>query len=141
MLGASVRNMFQKPRPAPTVRQARQLERFLTQPFFSTEGDGTGNPGRFVPLEETHRTAARAFWKGEFADRDEGDLYMIAFLGISTKRWRPPMRPLEVINADGGLRGPGPSGASWPRGRNGCFGPASGLTSISSAKLVPGILV
>ena len=58
-----------------TVRQARQLERFLTQPFFSTEAM-TGNEGRFVPLEETLASCERIL-SAEFADRDEGDFYMI----------------------------------------------------------------
>ncbi|MBW6495882.1 MAG: F0F1 ATP synthase subunit beta, partial [Burkholderiaceae bacterium] len=58
-----------------TVRQARQLERFLTQPFFSTEAM-TANPGRFVTLEETLDSCERIL-SGEFADRDEGDFYMI----------------------------------------------------------------
>ena len=57
-------------RDRATVRQARQLERFLTQPFFSTEAM-TGNPGRFVPLEETIDSCARIL-EGEFADRDGG---------------------------------------------------------------------
>jgi F-type H+/Na+-transporting ATPase subunit beta len=58
-----------------TVRQARQLERFLTQPFFSTEAM-TGNPGRFVPLDETLDSCERIL-SGEFTDRAEGDFYMI----------------------------------------------------------------
>jgi F-type H+/Na+-transporting ATPase subunit beta len=57
------------------VRQARQLERFLTQPFFSTEAM-TGNPGRFVTLDETLESCERIL-SGEFAGRDEGDFYMI----------------------------------------------------------------
>jgi len=58
-----------------TVRQARQLERFLTQPFFSTE-EMTGNPGRFVPLQETLDSCERILGR-EFSNRDEGDFYMI----------------------------------------------------------------
>jgi F-type H+-transporting ATPase subunit beta len=58
-----------------TVRQARQLERFLTQPFFSTEAM-TGAEGRFMPLEETLESCERIL-AGEFSDRDEGDFYMI----------------------------------------------------------------
>jgi F-type H+-transporting ATPase subunit beta len=58
-----------------TVRQARQLERFLTQPFFSTEAM-TGQPGRFVPLDVTLSSCERIL-QGEFSDRDEGALYMI----------------------------------------------------------------
>lgn len=58
-----------------TVRQARQIERFLTQPFFSIEAM-TGQKGRFVPLEQTLSSCERIL-SGEFKDRDEGDLYMI----------------------------------------------------------------
>jgi len=58
-----------------TVRQARQLERFLTQPFFSTQ-EMTGNPGRFVPLQETLDSCERIL-AHEFDTRDEGDFYMI----------------------------------------------------------------
>lgn len=62
-------------RDRATVRQARQLERFLTQPFFSTEAM-TGNRGRFVTLEETLDSCERIL-SGDFGDRDEGDFYMI----------------------------------------------------------------
>jgi len=58
-----------------TVRQARQLERFLTQPFFSTEAM-TGTKGTLVALEDTVKSCARILG-GEFGDRDEGDFYMI----------------------------------------------------------------
>ncbi|NBB84544.1 MAG: F0F1 ATP synthase subunit beta, partial [Alphaproteobacteria bacterium] len=58
-----------------TVRQARQLERFLTQPFFSTEAM-TGQPGRLVPLEQTLEGCERIL-AGAFEGRDESDLYMI----------------------------------------------------------------
>ncbi len=58
-----------------TVRQARQLERFLTQPFFSVEAM-SGTEGRFVPLEDTLSSCERIL-SGEFEDRDEGDFYMI----------------------------------------------------------------
>ena len=58
-----------------TVRQARQIERFLTQPFFSTEAM-TGQAGRFVTLEATLDSCERIL-AGEFSDRDEGAFYMI----------------------------------------------------------------
>ena len=58
-----------------TVRQARQLERFLTQPFFSTEAM-TGQPGRLVPLTKTLEGCERIL-AGAFEGRDESDLYMI----------------------------------------------------------------
>jgi F-type H+/Na+-transporting ATPase subunit beta len=58
-----------------TVRQARQIERFLTQPFYSTE-KMTGQEGRFVPLGETLSSCERIL-SGEFSDRDESEFYMI----------------------------------------------------------------
>ncbi|MDG4649745.1 F0F1 ATP synthase subunit beta [Roseibacterium sp. SDUM158017] len=67
-----------------TVKQARQLERFLTQPFFSTEAM-TGSEGRFVPLEDT-LTSCERILSGEFADRDEGDFYMIGAVGDLERR-------------------------------------------------------
>jgi F-type H+-transporting ATPase subunit beta len=48
---------------------------FLTQPFFSTEAM-TGNPGRFVTLDETLESCERIL-SGAFGGRDEGDFYMI----------------------------------------------------------------
>jgi F-type H+-transporting ATPase subunit beta len=69
-----------------TVRQARQIERFLTQPFFSIEAM-TGAEGRFVPLDETLRSC-EAILSGEFADRDEGDFYMIG--GVDDLKTREP---------------------------------------------------
>ena len=62
-------------RDRATVRQARQLERFLTQPFFSTQAM-TGGRGRFVTLDETLDSCERIL-SGEFEHRDEGDFYMI----------------------------------------------------------------
>ena len=70
-----------------TVRQARQLERFLTQPFFSSEAM-TGARGRFVPLEETLDSCERIL-SGAFKGRGEGDFYMI---GTATGRRRRALR-------------------------------------------------
>jgi F-type H+-transporting ATPase subunit beta len=58
-----------------TVRRARRLERFLTQPLFVTEAF-TGHPGRHVPLAKT-LAGCEAILAGSFDDRDEGSLYMI----------------------------------------------------------------
>jgi len=58
-----------------TVARARRLERFLTQPFFSTEAF-TGQSGRFVSLEETLDGCERIL-NGEFATRPEHAFYMI----------------------------------------------------------------
>ena len=58
-----------------TVRRARRLERFLTQPFFVTEMF-TGHTGRHVPLEQT-LAGCEAILDGKYDDRDEAALYMI----------------------------------------------------------------
>ena len=57
------------------VSRARRLERFLTQPFFSTERF-TGTKGRLVSREDTVR-GCRSILDDELEDVDEGDLYMI----------------------------------------------------------------
>jgi F-type H+-transporting ATPase subunit beta len=58
-----------------TVRRARQIERFLTQPFFSIEAM-TGSKGRFVALDDT-LASCEAILAGAFEDRDESAFYMI----------------------------------------------------------------
>jgi F-type H+/Na+-transporting ATPase subunit beta len=57
------------------VERARRLERFLTQPFFSTE-QFTGMPGKSVKLEDT-LTGCERILNDEFADYAERRLYMI----------------------------------------------------------------
>jgi F-type H+-transporting ATPase subunit beta len=58
-----------------TVNQARRLERFLTQPFFTT-GQFTARKGRRVPLDKTIE-GCEAILAGEFSDISEQRLYMI----------------------------------------------------------------
>lgn len=58
-----------------TVSKARRLERFLTQPFFTT-GQFTGKGGRLVPLEKTIAGCERIL-AGEFEQVSEKALYMI----------------------------------------------------------------
>jgi F-type H+-transporting ATPase subunit beta len=58
-----------------TARRAWRLERFLTQPLFTTESF-TGRPGRHVTLEDT-LAGCEAILAGEYDDLDEGRLYMI----------------------------------------------------------------
>lgn len=58
-----------------TVARARRLERFLTQPFFSTEAF-TGRPGCMVNLDDTIEGCERILGD-EFAARPEGAFYMI----------------------------------------------------------------
>ena len=57
------------------VGRARRLERFLTQPFFTTE-QFTGMPGRSVPLADALDGCERIL-RDEFRDHPESALYMI----------------------------------------------------------------
>jgi F-type H+-transporting ATPase subunit beta len=61
-----------------TVQKARQLERFLTQPFFATE-QFTGHEGRLVSLADAIDGAERIV-AGEFQGRPERMFYMIGGL-------------------------------------------------------------
>jgi len=58
-----------------TVYRARRLERFLTQPFFSTE-HFTGHEGRFVDLENTI-DGCEHILADEYSEMPESALYMI----------------------------------------------------------------
>jgi F-type H+/Na+-transporting ATPase subunit beta len=58
-----------------TVNRARRLERFLTQPFFSTE-QFTGYQGKFVSLEDSLHGCERIL-NDDFHDVPERALYMI----------------------------------------------------------------
>jgi F-type H+-transporting ATPase subunit beta len=65
------------------VFRARRLERFFTQPFFTTE-QFTGLPGRIVSLEETLDGCERIL-NDEFADQPESSLYMIGTIDEAHK--------------------------------------------------------
>ena len=58
-----------------TVHRARRLDRFLTQPFFTTE-QFTSLEGKMVNLEETLEGCERIL-DDEFSDHPEKALYMI----------------------------------------------------------------
>ncbi|MBD3427069.1 MAG: F0F1 ATP synthase subunit beta [Candidatus Omnitrophica bacterium] len=62
-------------RDRKTVERARRLERFLTQPFFTTE-QFTGHEGKRVTLKEALEGCERIL-KDEYADYPERSLYMI----------------------------------------------------------------
>ena len=57
------------------VNRARRLERFLTQPFVTTE-QFTGYSGKVVDLEDAIAGCERIL-KDEFVERSESDLYML----------------------------------------------------------------
>lgn len=58
-----------------TVSRARKLERYLTQPFFTT-GQFTGLDGKFIPIETTIKDCNRIM-DGEFDDVNEQVFFMI----------------------------------------------------------------
>jgi F-type H+-transporting ATPase subunit beta len=62
-----------------TVRRARRLQRFLTQPLFVTEAF-TGQPGRHVPRGDTV-AGCLAILDGRCDAIDENALYMIGAIG------------------------------------------------------------
>ena len=66
-----------------TVRRARKLERYLTQPFAVT-ADHTGIPGVSVPLRDT-LADCDAFLSGRFDDLPEDQCYMRGSMGQSTQ--------------------------------------------------------
>jgi F-type H+-transporting ATPase subunit beta len=71
------------------VSRARRLERFLTQPFYTTE-QFTGTPGQSVTLAATLEGCERIL-ADEFAGYPERALYMIGSLDQASER-RPPGR-------------------------------------------------
>lgn len=65
------------------VFRARRLERFFTQPFFTTQ-QFTGLAGKMVPLEDTLAGCERIL-NDEFADQSESSLYMIGAIDEASK--------------------------------------------------------
>ena len=57
------------------VNRARRIQRFLSQPFFVAE-TFTGQPGRYVPLEETIK-GFKGLVEGEYDDLPEAAFYMV----------------------------------------------------------------
>ena len=58
-----------------TVQRARRIERFLSQPMYVAE-QFTGQPGVFVPLEETI-ASFKAIAEGEYDDLPEQAFFMV----------------------------------------------------------------
>ncbi len=65
------------------VNRARRLERFLTQPFFTTQ-QFTGHEGSMVSIDETLEGCERIL-ADEFQDRPERELYMIGTIPGAAK--------------------------------------------------------
>lgn len=71
-----------------TVNRARRLERFFTQPFFTTE-QFTGSEGRLVSLEQTIDGCERIL-DDEFHDAPESALYMVGTVDEATLKQAEP---------------------------------------------------
>lgn len=69
------------------VARARRLERFLTQPFFTTE-QFTGLAGKWVSLEDALDGCERIL-RDEFKDVPESALYMIGSIDEALGKTRP----------------------------------------------------
>ncbi|WP_219060687.1 F0F1 ATP synthase subunit beta [Pseudomonas sp. UMAB-08] len=69
------------------VARARRLERFLTQPFFTTE-QFTGLAGKWVSLEDALDGCERIL-RDEFKDVPESALYMIGSIDEAVGKTRP----------------------------------------------------
>jgi F-type H+-transporting ATPase subunit beta len=87
------------PEDRNVVARARRLERFLTQPFFTTE-QFTGLKGKLVSLKDALDGCERIL-RDEFKDYPESALYMIGPIG-EAKGKAPPDKP--VAKADPGAK-------------------------------------
>ncbi|MDZ7583918.1 MAG: F0F1 ATP synthase subunit beta [Thiobacillus sp.] len=72
------------------VARARRLERFLTQPFFTTE-QFTGLTGKLVSLEDSLDGCERIL-RDEFKDTPESALYMIGAIGEVKQKSKPELK-------------------------------------------------
>ena len=82
------------PEDRNVVARARRLERFLTQPFFTTE-QFTGIKGKLVSLDDALDGCERIL-RDEFKDYPESALYMIGAIGAAkekAKSARSPAKP------------------------------------------------
>ena len=75
------------PEDRKVVARARRLERFLTQPFFTTE-QFTGLKGKLVSLKDALDGCERIL-RDEFKDYPESALYMIGAIGEAKEKAKP----------------------------------------------------
>lgn len=78
------------------VNRARRLERFLTQPFVTTE-QFTGLGGRVVDLADAIDGCERIL-NDEFSERPESDLYMLGKIGEVKKKSNKPKAQADQDN-------------------------------------------
>jgi F-type H+-transporting ATPase subunit beta len=79
------------------VARARRLERFLTQPFFTTE-QFTGLKGKLVSLKDALDGCERIL-RDEFKDYPESALYMIGSIEEVKGKPKPAETPVPPEKA------------------------------------------
>jgi F-type H+-transporting ATPase subunit beta len=80
-----------------SVARARRLERFLTQPFFTTE-QFSGMKGKLVSLKDSLDGCERIL-RDDFKDYPESALYMIGAIGEAKKPDQPEAKKLNESKA------------------------------------------
>jgi F-type H+-transporting ATPase subunit beta len=76
-----------------TVKRARRVQRFLSQPFFSAE-EFTGNPGKFVSLEETLK-GFREILEGKHDSIPEQAFYMVGTIDEAMQKAKEIMEDVS----------------------------------------------
>jgi F-type H+-transporting ATPase subunit beta len=80
-------------RDQKTVIRARRIQRFLSQPFFSAE-EFTGDPGKFVPLEETIR-GFKEILEGRHDSIPEQAFYMVGTIDDAMEKAKQIMEDVS----------------------------------------------
>jgi F-type H+-transporting ATPase subunit beta len=106
------------PEDRKVVGRARRLERFLTQPFFTTE-QFTGIKGKLVSLQDSLDGCERIL-RDEFKDVPESSLYMIGAISEAKTRAKAgpsaaPTKPQSNAEANGDSKPANSSTAGTPR--------------------------
>ena len=77
-----------------TVIRARRVQRFLSQPFFAAE-EFTGDPGKFVPIEETIR-GFKEILEGRHDSIPEQAFYMVGTIDDAMEKARNIIEDIAV---------------------------------------------
>jgi F-type H+-transporting ATPase subunit beta len=92
------------PADRKVVARARRLERFFTQPFFTTE-QFTGLKGKLVSLEDALDGCERIL-RDEFKDYPESALYMIGAVDEAKEKARKAGLPPDPAKSESTTTGP-----------------------------------
>jgi F-type H+-transporting ATPase subunit beta len=104
------------PEDRSVVVRARQLERFLTQPFFTTE-QFTGLTGKTVSLKDSLDGCERIL-HDDFKDYPESALYMIGAVDEAKAKSTKPVQKAEAESKGKTGTPPDPAPAAKPEGQN-----------------------